>query len=45
MTHVGPIRSSQKEKLCQIYMTYALSVAVTLIPVVSSSEASLRNHG
>jgi hypothetical protein len=45
MIYVGHIRSSPKERFCQIYMTYVSSVAVAVIPVVSSSETNLRNRG
>jgi hypothetical protein len=34
-----------KRKVYPIYKAYILSVAVTLIPVVSSNESSLSNHG
>jgi hypothetical protein len=34
-----------KRKACPIYKIYVESVAVTLIPVVSSNESILRNRG
>jgi hypothetical protein len=42
MIYVSPIRSSRKEKFCQIYMAYVYAVTVALIPVASSNESSLR---
>jgi hypothetical protein len=45
MPYVGPIHSSPKEKICQTHKAYVQMVAAALIPVVSSNETSLRNHG
>jgi hypothetical protein len=49
MQYVGPIRSSPKEKFAHyikhIYNWWWCTHPRALIPVVSSSETSLRNHG